>query len=167
MAEKKSKKKNYRRKLKDSYQHVNFCIMGDSLNPDKITKTLSIEPDYSCKKNDFMIFNESKVRSIRTGRYRKHKTGMWQLDSKARENSSLENKINSLIRDLLPKKDKLRSLKYTKRLYIAIEPDYNIAIRCISLPIKLIKTLSELGIEIELNIDMPHQMKKYHDMLKS
>ncbi len=162
MTNKKSKIKKY----KPTFQMVSFCIRGDSLNPEKVTKILGIKPDRSYKKNDFIldIYGE-KIKNRHTGRYKKRKTGIWCLEPKDRE-CSLEKMINDLIKRLLPIKDKLKKInaKCEKYLTVSVEPHYDIASTCIPIPIKLIKTLSALEIEMALWIDMPHQMKKYHDM---
>ncbi len=151
--------KNYKRKLKDSYQHVDFFISGDTLNPEKVTEILGIKPDDSWKKNDFILNDRGdKIKNKRTGRYRKRETGGWILESKAGGNCSLENKINHLISELLSKKEKLIKLstKYTRTLCIVVEPHYDVAVKYIPLSAKLLKILSALGIEIQLSIDMPH-----------
>lgn len=115
------------------------------------------------------MFEGKKVKNVHTGKYRKNKIGGWILDSKAADNCSLENKINYLMKKLLPKNERLRKLnsKYTKTLSITVEPNYDIAVKCILLPLKLIKILSALGIEVTLDIHMPHQMKKYHPIIRN
>jgi hypothetical protein len=155
------------KKYKNAYQRVDFDIRGNSLNPEKITELLGIQPDDSWKKNDIIMFDGKKVKNARTGRCRKNKIGVWALESNAGKRNSLEDKINYLVNKLLPVKEKLKKVntKYTKMLYITIEPHYDIAVFCVPISLKLIKTLSILGIEIELNIDMPHQFKKYHKKL--
>jgi hypothetical protein len=159
-------KKSKIEKYKPTFQMVSFCIRGDSLNPDRVTKILGIEPDKSYKKNDFILkMNGEKFKDKRTGKYKKRTTGIWVLEPKNRK-CSYRKMISDLIKRLLPIKDKLKKInaKYEKHLTVSVEPHYDIASTCIRVPIKLIKTLSALEIEMALWIDMPHQMKKYHDM---
>jgi hypothetical protein len=158
--------KKYRRKLKDSYQHVSFSISGDSLKPENITTFLGIKPDDSWKKNDFILnYWGNKTKNKHTGRYSKYDTGGWILESKAGGNCTLENKINHLISELLPKKEKLIKLsnKYTNTLCIVVEPHYDVAVKRIPLSAKLLKTLSVLGIDVDLRIDMPHIWWKFRE----
>jgi hypothetical protein len=161
MTNKKSKIEKY----KPSFQMVSFCIRGDSLDPDKITKILGIKPGYCYRKNDFILkMNGGKFKDRRTGKYKKRTTGIWVLEPK-NQKCTYRKMISDLINRLLPIKDKLKKInpKYEKYFTVSVEPHYDIASTCIPVPMKLIKTLSSLKIEMILYIDMPHQMKKYHD----
>jgi|LSQX01.3.fsa_nt_gb hypothetical protein len=94
---------------KQEYFKVTFRIMGDELEPSKISILLGISPHQSHKKGEP---NTSKTKKGKIVSYSPFNSGLWLINSNLPESSCLEDHINSILTCLEPVKDKLKQLSY-------------------------------------------------------
>lgn len=78
---------------------ASFRIIGENLDTDEISSLLGIKPDYSHKKGDA---NNRKSKSGKVIVGSPHKTGIWSINSKLPETSSLEEHLKFLLEKLEP-----------------------------------------------------------------
>ena len=90
------------------YFSVSFRIIGDTLEPSKLTKLLGLYPQIAHKKGEP---NTGKSKSGKIVNYAPFNTGLWCIDSKLDECSTLQEHLINLIECIEPKKDILAELK--------------------------------------------------------
>lgn len=143
--------KNHEEKHYD-YFSVSFRIIGDNLNPSKITLLLGLEPDIAHKKGDPRT-GESK--SGKTIIYAPFNTGLWSINSKwANKDNNLQDHIVNIFERIEPKKDVLVKLT---------DEGFKMDFYCgyffstkdqtgISLNNEILKRIAELGIDLRINL---------------
>jgi len=94
-------------KESSDYFSVSFRIMGDDLDPTIITTLLGIEPDHKHKKGDS---NTGKAKSGKIIYYSPYSSGMWAIKSKLDKHSRIQEHIESILEQLVPKKEMLEKL---------------------------------------------------------
>jgi hypothetical protein len=86
---------------------VSFRIRNDNLDTLEITEMLGIKPDKAHRKGDPNTARSKKGKLIEFSPYN---TGLWCIDSKEEEFSSLKYHLGSLLSILLPLKNELLEL---------------------------------------------------------
>jgi len=122
--------------------YATLRILGDSLLPSQITSILGIEP------------TESHMSGDRRGKSGIWNSGYWELSSKESVASGdLSDHIDWLISQLIPKIDEINQIKaISERMDIFCFLGCDIGNCAISLPYHLIKALST--VELDLDIDI-------------
>ena len=125
---------------------VGLRIIGDDLDPEKITQVLSCKPSTSYKKGDTI---KSKYKD------RVAKIGRWNLDSELPDESDLEDKIWDI----------LKKVSLDQKAWTTLTESYQVDLFCgvfletenrgFGLSVDIMKALSRLGIEIGFDIYAP------------
>ncbi|CEO89651.1 MAG TPA: DUF4279 domain-containing protein [Syntrophaceticus sp.] len=142
--------KNQEQKPHD-YFSVSFRIIGNNLEPPKITLLLGLEPDIAHKKGDSRT-GESKSGKIIT--YAPFNIGIWSINSKLDKNNRLEDHIINILERIESKKDvlvKLTNEGFKMDFYCG----YFFSTKDqagISINNKLLKRIAELGIDLGINL---------------
>jgi hypothetical protein len=142
----------------DEFQDVFLELSSKNLNPDKITKTLNIQPDVSYQKG-LMKNVYGRILKLKNGKPAKSPVGSWILNSHAGENSTLEKKIEDILKQIRPKKAVLRRIlkKVKGILKIVIEPHKDVASASYLFSGEILNEFTCLGIDIEFTIDIPQK----------
>lgn len=133
------------------YFSVSFRIIGNNLEPSKITLLLGIEPDIAHKKGDSRT-GESKSGKIIN--YAPFNTGLWSINSKLDRDNRLQDHIISVLERVEPKKDVL--LKLTNEGFkMDFYCGYFFSTKDqagISLNNEVLKGIAELGIDFGISL---------------
>lgn len=152
---KKSKRVRKKRHI-DTFRYVFLDLSAKDLDPDKITKTLGIQPDSSCRRG-LIKDQDGKVIKDRNGKPRRWVVGTWILDAHVHGNSGLEAQIKDIFEQIRPKKAILRRIlkSVDATLTIVVEPDRDLCTAAYFLPAALISEFTSLGISVEFRFDNP------------
>lgn len=133
------------------YFSVSFRIMGNNLEPSKITLLLGIEPDIAHKKG------ESRTGESKSGKiinYAPFNSGLWSIKSKLDKNNRIQNHIVSILERIEPKKEvllKLTNEGFKMDLYCG----YFFSTKDqagVSLNNEILKRIAELGIDFGISL---------------
>lgn len=83
--------------------NVEFCIYGDELNPDEITKLLELQPSLSYRKGDF----------IRENGLMKRLEGCWEIDTGYAPSGDINDALSKMKEILDEKTEKILQFKRT------------------------------------------------------
>lgn len=83
---------------------ADYTLTAPNLDPDEITRILSIEPGYSCRRGDPRLNNRGEPMGG------EEKEGGWQIDSGSVESKDINAHINSLLAKLLPHEDAIANI---------------------------------------------------------
>lgn len=135
----------------DDYFSVSFRIIGDDLEPDKITLLLGIKPDIAHKKGDS---STGKSKSGKIINYTPFKFGLWCINSKLDKYDRLQDHMLNILERIEPKKDvlvKLANEGFKMDFYCG----YFFSTKDqagISINNELLKRIAELGIDLGINL---------------
>lgn len=152
----KKSKRTRKKRYTDTFRFVFLDLSAKDLDPDKITKTLGIQPDSSCRRG--LIKDQyGKVIKDRNGKPRKWLVGTWILDAHVHGNSGIEAQIKDILEQVRPKKAILRRIlkSVDATLTIVVEPNRDLCTTSYFLPAALISEFTSLGISVEFRFDNP------------
>lgn len=152
---KKSKRVRKKRHI-DTFRYVFLDLSAKDLEPDKITKTLGIQPDSSCRRG-LIKDQDGKVIKDRNGKPRRWLVGTWILDAHVHGNFGLEAQIKDILEQIRPKKAIMRRIlkSVDATLTIVVEPNRDSCTAAYFLPAALISEFTSLGINVEFRFDSP------------
>ncbi|MHC4643272.1 MAG: DUF4279 domain-containing protein [Planctomycetota bacterium] len=158
----KKSKRTRKKRYTDTFRYVFLDLSAKDLDPDKITKTLSIQPDSSCRRG-LVKGQDGKVIKDRNDKPRMCPVGFWILDAHVHGNSAIESRIRDILKQIRPKKAALRRILREARavLTIVIEPHKDIYTRSLVLPADILKELTQLDIDVELRVDNPQKWSEF------
>jgi len=84
--------------------NASFRVMGETLQPERVSELLEISPAYSHRKGDANVSPSGRHFSERSG-------GIWILESEADSGAGVEAHILSILEQLKGKRDSLQHLK--------------------------------------------------------
>ena len=158
----KKSKRTRKKRYTDTFRCVFLDLSAKDLDPDKITKTLGIQPDSSCRRG-LIKDQDGKVIKDKNGKPRMWPVGFWILHAHVHGNSGLEAQIKDILEQIRPKKAILRRIlkSVDATLTIVVEPHKDVCTRSLILPADLLNEFTQLGIDIELRIDIPQKWDEF------
>lgn len=158
----KKSKGTVRRRYPDVYRNVFLEISARDLDPDKITKTLDIQPDVAFRRG-FLRDQEGKVVKDKKGKPRKSPFGSWILEAHVHGNSGLEAQIKDIFEQIRLKKAILRRIlkSVDATLTVVVEPNRDLCTAAYFLPAALINEFTSLGINVEFRVDNPQMWNEF------
>ena len=131
----------------DNYFSVSFRVAGSGLEPSRITELLGVKPDIEHKKGEPRIL---KYKNGTSKEYAPWDRGLWCLESKIDKYCKLKDHIENVLSFIETKRESLlylRGIGMVMDLYCGyfISPASQAGI---SLPCDVLKRVSELGIDV-------------------
>ena len=122
-----------------------FRVMGGGLDPEGISATLALEPDYCHRQGDPRTGKEGR-------RYSDYKEGIWIINSSADPLSTVEDHLGDLCRKLAGKKDVIEKLMLgNTRLDISVGVIGTGGTFAFSVSHTMIARLAQLGVTLDFD----------------
>lgn len=156
-----------KKRYPDAFRLVFLDLSAKDLDPDKITETLCIQPDSSCRRG-FMKDRDGRVIKDKNGKPRRWSVGAWIVDAHVHENSGLEIRIKDILEQIKPKKAALRRIleKVNATLTVVVEPHKDLCVAAYFLPANLLNEFTSLGIDIEFRVDIPQKWAEFRQEIE-
>ena len=149
----KAKKSTKTKRQRERRRHVVLRLVGSDLDPDKITRSLGLEPASaqpaaSLGREFKRIYNTTD--------------GHWCLDSRLRTSATLQNQLEDIAKQIRPKRRALRAIlkNVEADVNIAVEPHDQWATCSYLFSAEVISEFTSLGIDICFSIHDPHNIDK-------
>jgi len=127
------------------FRYVCLRLCGKKLSPDRVTRLLKISPSYSRPIGS--VTGES-------GKTYTYDSWQWSIDGKLRCNATVLNQLKHIHQQIKTRGKALKKILRVAKadLTIAIQPPENSMIYGYTLPAKLIRDFTSLGIDIRFSI---------------